>query len=117
MASLFGFIDFLSPPTILIVGILAILLYGEKLPEVARTFGKQFLEFKKSLQGIREEFESATREITSTVDRSVRSEDVSYREEATTPKFEPPPGEAYAEAPAGPAYHDPATEGAEAKHS
>jgi sec-independent protein translocase protein TatA len=102
-----GFLDFLGPAEMLIVGIVAILLFGERLPDVARSWGKKLVEVKKSVQGIREEFEAATREVTSTVNQSVglstgrshashRVDDVE-REEATAPKFEPPPSESAAE--------------------
>ena len=66
-----GFLDFLGPAEMLIIGIVAILLFGERLPEVARSWGKKFVEVKKSVQGIREEFEAATRDVTSTVSQSV----------------------------------------------
>ncbi len=61
--------DFLSPSTMLILAVLAVLLYGERLPEVDATWGKQFIELKKSLQGIRDQFEEVTREVTTTMDR------------------------------------------------
>jgi sec-independent protein translocase protein TatA len=91
------FDSFLSPQTMLILAIVAVLLYGERLPEVARSFGKQFMDFKKSIQGIREEFEAATRDVTSTAERPHRKEEPIDREEATAPKFEPPPSEPVSE--------------------
>jgi sec-independent protein translocase protein TatA len=99
MHSTFAFLDFLGPSGILIVGVIAILLFGERLPEVARSFGKQFMEFKRSVQGIREEFESVARDAVSTVERTVSTttEERVDREEATAPKFEPPPSEPVAE--------------------
>jgi len=94
---LLGF-DFLGPSGIIIVAIIAVLLYGERLPEVARTFGKNFLELKKSIQGVREQLETAARDATASVrdaTASVRQTmDITQevgREEATAPKFEPPP--------------------------
>lgn len=94
MAVFFGFLDILGSSGLLIIAVIAVLLYGERLPEVARTFGKHFMSFKRTLQGIREEFESAASSATSTVTRSTeRKEETQDREEATAPKFEPPPAD------------------------
>lgn len=93
-----GFVDFLSPPTLLIIGVLAILLYGERLPEVARSFGKQFMQLKKSVQSVREEFESAANDMVNSSDRPAQKvESHTHREEATAPKFEPPPSDSVAD--------------------
>jgi sec-independent protein translocase protein TatA len=89
-----AFLDsLLNPTTMLIVMVLAILLYGERLPEVARTWGKQLIDLKKSVQGLRDQFESVAREVTSTMDQPLVIEPPVAREEATAPKFEPPPAE------------------------
>ena len=93
-----AFLDsLLSPTTMIVVAIVAILLYGERLPEVARTWGKHFIDLKKSVQGLRDQFDSVTREVTSTLDQPVHIEPPVAREEATAPKFEPPPAEPAAE--------------------
>jgi sec-independent protein translocase protein TatA len=95
MSAPFGLIDFLSPPAFIIVAVLAVLLYGERLPEVAKKFGKNFVDFKKSIQGIREEFEAAVNNVSTSVTSAVSSIEESVdREEATAPKFEPPPAAA-----------------------
>ena len=91
--------DVLNPSTMLIVAVAAVLLYGKRLPEVMRTWGKQLIELKRSLQGIRDQFEEVAREVTTTLDRpSPRAELTVDREEATAPKFEPPPSEPLTEA-------------------
>lgn len=46
----------------LIVGIIALLLFGKNLPSVARNMGKSMAELKKGLSGFQEEFRSVTRE-------------------------------------------------------
>jgi sec-independent protein translocase protein TatA len=89
--ALFGFFDFLGPSGIILVAVIAVLLYGERLPEVARTFGKNFLELKKSIQGVRQELEAAARDVTTSVRESIEKPQPVDREEATAPKFEPPP--------------------------
>jgi sec-independent protein translocase protein TatA len=96
MAIVFGFLD-LPPAELLIVGVLAILLFGQRLPEVARRAGRGLMEFKKGVQGIREELEAAATGATRSVERTIRHDEAD-REEATAPKFEPPPSEPLAEA-------------------
>ena len=89
------FDSFLSPSTMLILLVVAVLLYGERLPEVAKSWGKQFMDLKKSFQGLRDQFDSVTRDITTSVDMPASREDwTADREEATAPKFEPPPSDA-----------------------
>lgn len=48
----------IGAPELIIVGVIAVLLFGSRLPEVARSMGKSFTEFKKGMQG----FESDMRE-------------------------------------------------------
>ena len=89
------FDSFLSPSTMLLLLVVAVLLYGERLPEVAKAWGKQFMDLKKSFQGLRDQFDSVTRDITSSVDTAIPRVDwTADREEATAPKFEPPPSDA-----------------------
>ena len=71
-----------------IVGIIALLLFGKKLPEVARSLGKGVVEFKKGLSGIEDEIRTATHVPSySQPSRPVPAEE---REQTTAPKFEPP---------------------------
>jgi sec-independent protein translocase protein TatA len=95
-----------SPLMFLILGVLAVLLFGERLPEVARTVGKGVMELRKGMRGIQDEIRSAMDSAVST-DAAVtaheepsaagyrdpgmaRYEEPEDREEATAPKFEPP---------------------------
>jgi Sec-independent protein translocase protein TatA len=78
---------------ILILAILGVLLYGERLPEVAAKVGKQLMHLKKHWQGIRTEIESVAFDTKHAVDRSMDRSYETIREEATAPKFEPPPAE------------------------
>jgi sec-independent protein translocase protein TatA len=73
----------------IVIGIIAILLFGNRLPEVAKSVGKGFNEFKKGMHGIDEEVNTASRSSSS----SRPSRSIEDREETTAPKFEPPPSE------------------------
>jgi len=88
MYPVFAFLE--SPVTLLILGAIAVMLFGERLPEVARSFGKGLMELKTGVRGIQQELENAVNSATS-VDTSPRYPEPEDREEATAPKFEPPP--------------------------
>jgi len=88
-----AFGDFLGIQGFLILAVIGVLLYGERLPEVAASFGKQLMQLKKSVQGIRSEIESVAFDTKHAVERSMDKAEESAREEATAPKFEPPPAE------------------------
>ena len=76
---------------ILVVGIVAVLLFGNKLPSVARSLGKSVTDFKKGMAGIEDEFRNAGDTSSSRKSSSRYMDD--DREEATAPKFEPPAAE------------------------
>src|SRR2546428_10899095 len=52
---------FWSPsfPELVIILIVALLLFGKRLPEVARSLGKGMVEFKKGLKGIEDDAEQS----------------------------------------------------------
>lgn len=48
-----------SPSEMLVVAVVALLLFGGKLPEVARSWGRVFAEFRRNLTGIQNEINDA----------------------------------------------------------
>lgn len=42
----------IGPMEMLVVGVIALLLFGKKLPEVARSLGKSVTEFKRGLRDV-----------------------------------------------------------------
>jgi sec-independent protein translocase protein TatA len=70
----------------LILGVIGLLLFGKRLPEVARNLGKGMMEFKKGMYDIQDDVNSASRSVSS----QSRPIPADTREEATAPKFEPP---------------------------
>ncbi len=73
-------------PEVLIVAIIALLLFGKRLPEVARSLGKGIVEFKKGVSGIEDEVNQAANQSSTRPRSSIEDDD----DEVTAPKFEPP---------------------------
>ena len=82
-------------PEMIVFGIIALLLFGKRLPEVARSLGKGIVEFKKGLRGIDEEVDTAVynRNNSSSTPVSARPAPPDESVEASAPKFEPPKSE------------------------
>jgi sec-independent protein translocase protein TatA len=53
----------LGLPELLIIGIIAVMLFGKRLPEVARSFGKSYHEFRAGLNDIQSEMNRAARDV------------------------------------------------------
>jgi len=56
---LFGFGFGIGPPEMILLLGVALLLYGGRLPEVARGWGKTFAEFRRSISGIQNDINEA----------------------------------------------------------
>ena len=89
---------------VVIIGIIAVLLFGSKLPEVAKSLGKSYREFRKGLSDLQSQIDfddtsssSYTSSSSTSSSGSTYSEtnydDFDDYEEVTAPKFEPPPAE------------------------
>ncbi len=50
----------LGPAEIGIIGVIALLLFGRRLPEVARGMGRGIVEFKRGLSGIDDDINAAS---------------------------------------------------------
>lgn len=70
-----------------IIGIIAVLLFGSRLPSVARSLGKSFVEFKKGVRGIEDEIRDSTyHDPVQVTHRDISGES----ESPAAPRFEPP---------------------------
>jgi len=58
MFSLFAMYG-IGPMELLIVGGIALLLFGNRLPSVMRSLGRGIVEFKKGVQGIEDDIDKA----------------------------------------------------------
>jgi sec-independent protein translocase protein TatA len=54
-----AFFPSLHGPELLIVGFVALLIFGNRLPGVMRSLGRSVTEFKKGISGIEEEIEAS----------------------------------------------------------
>jgi len=69
---------------LLLFGIIAVILFGSRLPSVARSLGKSIVEFKKGMTDLEHEVRSS---VDSEPSRRVEYSD---RSEPSAPRFEPP---------------------------
>ena len=76
-----------SPMEMIIVGVIAVLLFGSRLPSVARSLGKSFVEFKKGVRGIEDEVRDASYREPAQV---THSDMAGESEPPAAPRFEPP---------------------------
>jgi sec-independent protein translocase protein TatA len=85
---------------VLVIGIIAIVLFGSKLPEVAKMLGGHYARFRKSLADLQSQVNLHEiydpRPTSSSYSSSSRKSSSSYssfddHDEATAPRFEPPP--------------------------
>lgn len=85
---LLGFID-IGPGEMVLLGIVAVLLFGKRLPEVGRSIGKGMAEFKRGLLGLgSEEPHSSIGGFPGL--RSAQLEEVDDYVAPSAPKFEAP---------------------------
>jgi sec-independent protein translocase protein TatA len=77
----------LGTPELIIIGIIAILLFGNRLPSVMRSLGKGMVEFKKGMKDIQDQVTTAASDEPKSAPRVAHMHEY---DEPTAPKFEPP---------------------------
>ncbi len=60
----------IGPWEITAIVVIAVLLFGRRLPEVGRNLGKALIEFKKGLRGVKDEVDETIDEATDTASKS-----------------------------------------------
>ncbi len=76
-------------------GIIALMLFGSRLPDVARNFGRTYKELRKKVDEFQREFrdwDKADAPTTSSLPKYTPEDDVA-RVEPSAPKFTPPPSD------------------------
>ncbi|TVQ01169.1 MAG: twin-arginine translocase TatA/TatE family subunit [Planctomycetaceae bacterium] len=90
----------LSPFELMAVLVVAVLLFGAKLPEVAGSLGRQYRDFRRGLNEIQDQFRQAQQEVTKAFDAPAKTLNKSLADldpntpkerEPAVPKFTPPP--------------------------
>lgn len=57
MLSTLAFLQNIGLPEYLVIGVIMLLLFGKRLPEVGKSLGKGIVEFKKGLKGVDDDIE------------------------------------------------------------
>jgi sec-independent protein translocase protein TatA len=78
----------LGPPELLVIMVVAVLVFGKRLPEVGRSLGKGIVEFKKGLRGMNDDEPSHGGYSDVPARRTEGPE--SLGSDYAVPKFEPP---------------------------
>jgi sec-independent protein translocase protein TatA len=79
-----------QPMHLLVIGIIAILLFGKRLPDIARSLGKSMVEFKKGLKGLEDDIHGQTSTPSHPTDQAALQPPPRppQRVQASAPKFE-----------------------------
>ncbi|MBN1844271.1 MAG: twin-arginine translocase TatA/TatE family subunit [Sedimentisphaerales bacterium] len=51
-----------GPGELILIGLIGVLLFGNRLPDVGRSLGRGIVEFKKGIRGVDEEIDRASRD-------------------------------------------------------
>lgn len=48
-----------GPPEMIVIGVVALVIFGRRLPDVARSMGRSIVEFKKGLKDVHDDIDHA----------------------------------------------------------
>ena len=81
----------LSPTELMVVGVVAILLFGSKLPDVARSLGGSYRELRKGLNEFQDQMRVTEFDKPPAKPKQIEhDEEEEHYAETTAPKFVPP---------------------------
>lgn len=75
------------------ITIIAVLLFGKQLPEVARSVGKGYAKFKRSVSDVQKSLDVGELSASDADSSSSSSYEYDDYDEPTAPKFDPPPSD------------------------
>ena len=79
----------LGAPEIILIALLAVLIFGKRLPEIGRSLGQGMVEFKKGLAGVKDDVKDA---VDGTKDVASAARNAGQQTPpATTPPTQQPP--------------------------
>jgi sec-independent protein translocase protein TatA len=58
-----AFIGGIGTTELILIGVLGVLIFGNKLPDVGRSLGKGIVEFKKGVKGVQDDIDDAEKKI------------------------------------------------------
>lgn len=62
-----AFLNSIGVPEMIVIGVIALLIFGRRLPEVGRSLGKSFVEFKKGLKDTGDDIDQIKEEANRTI--------------------------------------------------
>ena len=90
----------LGPTELIFISVVAVVLFGGNLPEVARKFGSAYHDLRRSLNDVQQQFREAEYEARRTVKKATTFDEAEAEADepppapaATAPKFKLPPSE------------------------
>ena len=55
-------------PELVVIGVVAVLIFGRRLPDVGRSLGESLVEFKKGLKGVEDDVKQVKDEVADVAD-------------------------------------------------
>lgn len=83
----------IGPVEMMIIGAIAVILFGSKLPEVARSVGKSYREFRHGLNDFQAHTHVPDYPVNDAYSSSTTTDEYDDYDDATAPKFSPPPAD------------------------
>jgi sec-independent protein translocase protein TatA len=73
MAALLGFFPNMGTWELLIIAVIILLLFGNRLPSVMGSLGRSIVEFKKGVSGVEDDPNKATKQVEGPTNRAEKS--------------------------------------------
>ena len=81
-----AFLGSLGWPELIVLGVLGVLIFGRRLPEVGKSLGKGIVEFKKGLAGIENDLDETSSPESPRIEKHPSGEEVQSAQARETSK-------------------------------